>query len=645
MTETVRYSRIYLEDLDVGAGAGQVVLADGRVVTLSQVNLDLISDQLSRAAALLPYKVLGTRWYGMAGYRNLTDALAAIGTNTATLLVTTATSISTNTTIPTNVTLWLMGEGSFAVASGVTLTLSGPLMAAFRTIFTGSGTVKFTYNVETYPEWWGGIGDGSTDSTSAIQSAITSHPTQGGTLRLLAGTYNHSTTLTRTAPLQILGAGIDVSILQLTAASSLLHGISGTTTLRVKDITVQTQTDVTTAHLMNGIRLNLDGTGLTGRQIHIENVKVRGYNACLYCDGGADYGIDRAIYRNVDLKASGPGTTYVGGGACYMNRVSQGEISLATIDQNNTGEHAIYCFGQKDIYLENLKITNASGTEIQAIKLVGDGVAANQAFGTWSIRNVNFADCTNGILIGTYGTETLRAVTIDNIGAKDIDGTTNILGVVTVSAAGTSTINSVLVNNLYLENLGYQGMHVMTSAGGTVGRIEFANVWAKNWSTASGGTYTLMGTSGTGTFNHIHLRNVYADGNSNGRTIVGSAGQASTVTYLTWDHLKEINTTAVGRPVIHNDDDTTPSMAIGAYHYINNSNSTTITRLDDVQLGHVYTLAFANGNTTLDEGSGFILDGGVDLTGSSHDFVQLICTDDTPGATVCKQLTPTSVNS
>ena len=146
MTETVRYSRIYLEDLDVGAGAGQVVLADGRVVTLSQVNLDLISDQLSRAAALLPYKVLGTRWYGMAGYRNLTDALAAIGTNTATLLVTTATSISTNTTIPTNVTLWLMGEGSFSVASGVTLTLSGPLMAAFRTIFSGSGTVKFTYN-------------------------------------------------------------------------------------------------------------------------------------------------------------------------------------------------------------------------------------------------------------------------------------------------------------------------------------------------------------------------------------------------------------------------------------------------------------------------------------------------------------------
>jgi hypothetical protein len=645
VTETIRYSKVYLEDLGLGAGSSQVVLADGRVVTLSQVNLDLISNQLAHAAALLPYKVLGTRWYGLAGYNTFDEALDAIGSDTRTLLVTSATSITADTTVPTNVTLWVMGEGSFAVASGITLTLSGPLMAAFRTIFSGSGTVKFTYNVETYPEWWGGIGDGSTDSTTALQAAITSHPTQGGTLRLLAGTYNHSTTLTRTAPLQILGAGIDVSILQLTAGSSLLHGISGTTTLRVKDITVKTQTDVTSDYQMNGIRLNLDGTALTGRQIHIENVKVRGYNACLYCDGGTQYGIDRAIYRNVDLKANGPGTTYTGGGSCYMNRITQGEISLATIDQNNTGEHAIYCFGQKDIYLENLKITNASGTEIQAIKLVGDGVAANETFGTWSIRNVNFSDCTNGILIGTYGTEVLRAVTIDNIGAKDIDGTTNILGIVTVSAAGTSTINSVLVDNLYLENLGYQGCHCITGASSTIGRIEFSNIWAKNWSTASAGTYTLFGTSGTGTFNHIHLRNVYANGNSNGRTIVGSAGQASSVSYITWENLKEISTTAVGRPVSHTDDDTTPSMAIGTWHYINNSNPTTVTRLDDVQLGHIYTLQFANGNTTLDEGTGFLLDGGVDFVGSSHDFIQLMCTDDTAGATVMKQVSQASINS
>lgn len=644
MTETVRYSRIYLEDLDLGAGSGQVVLADGRVVSLSQVNLDRISDQLSRASTLLPYKVLGQKWYGLAGYATLDEALDAIGTDTRTLLVTTATAITTNTTIPTNVTLWVMGEGSFTVSSGITLTLSGPLMAAFRQIFSGSGTVKFTYNVETYPEWWGGIGDGTTDCTTALQAAITSHPTQGGTLRLLAGTYNHTATLTRTAPLQVLGAGIDVSILQLTSTASLKHGISGTTTIRVKDITVQVQTALTSNLQMYGIRQDLDGTGLTGRQIHIENVKVRGYNACLYCDGGSQYGIDRAIYRNVDLKAAGDGTSYIGS-CLYMNRVTQGEISLVTADQNNTGEHAIYCFGCKDIYLENLKITNVTKSESQAVKIVGDGVAANESFGTWSVRNVNFSNCTNGVLIGTYGTETLRAVTIDNIGAQDIDGTTNILGVVTVSAAGTSIINSVLCNNLYLEDLGYQGMHCSTAVGATIGRVEFANVWAKNWSTASSGTYTLFGTSGTGTFQHIHLRNIYADGNSKGRTIVGSAGQASSVSYITWEHLKEKNTTAVGRPVAHTDDDTTPSMAIGQWHYINNSNPTLITRLDDVQLGHVYTLQFANTNTTLDEGSGFLLSGGVDLTTSSHDFVQLICTDDTPGATVCKQLTPLVANS
>lgn len=645
MTETVRYSRIYLEDLDLGAGSGQVVLADGRVVTLSQVNLDRISDQLSRASTLLPYKVLGQKWYGLAGYNTLDEALDAIGSDTRTLLVTTATSVTTNTTIPTNVTLWVMGEGSFSVSSGVTLTLSGPLMAAFRTIFSGSGTVKFSHNVETYPEWWGGIGDGSTDCTTALQAAITSHPTQGGTLRLLAGTYNFTVPLDSNAPLQIIGAGIDTSILQMTASASGKHGIECEVTLRAKDFTIKTQTDLTSNYLMYGIRLDLDGTGLIGRQIHIENVKVRGFNACLYCDGGSQYGIDRAIYRNVDLKANGPGTTYVGGGACYMNRVTQGEISLGTIDQNNTGEHAMYCFGCKDMYLENLKITNVTSDESHAIKLVGDGVSPTNAYGVWSINNVNFSNCTNGILINTFGTEVLRAARITNIGASDIDNTVNVAGTIWVGTSGTSTINSVLVDNIYFENIGIQGLHCASASGATFGRIEFSNIWAKNWSTSSAGTYTLFGTSGTGAYHHIHLRNIYADGNGNGRTIVGSAGQASSVSFITWEQLKEINTTAVGRPVAHTDDDTTPSMAIGRYHYINNSNPTVVTRLDDVQLGEVYTLAFANSNTTLDEGSGFILDGGVDLVGSSHDFVQLICTDDTAGATVCKQLTPTTVNS
>lgn len=628
MTETIRYSRVYLEDLDIGAGTGQVVLADGRVVSLSQVNLDLISDQLSRVSALLPYKVMGTRWYGLAGYKTLDDALAAIGTDTRTLIVTTPTDISINTTIPTNVTLHVTGEGSFAVAASVTLTLSGPLEASFRQIFSGDGTVRFTYNVEVYSEWWGGIGDGATDSTEAIQAAINSGPSQGVVLRGLAGTYNFNDTLTRTVPLQILGAGIDVTTFQMTTSASLQHGISGTTTLICRDFTLKMQTALTTNSQMSGIRMDLDGTGLTGRQIHIENVKVRGFNIAIYCDGGTSYGIDRGIYRNIDVQASGDGTSYIGS-ALHMNRVTQGEISLATVDQNTTGEHAIYCFGMRDAYLADIRIRNATKSESQAIKLVGDGVTSTGVFGTWSVRNVDAENCTNGILVQIFGTELLGSAHIENVKCKTITGSATVTGCVHVEATGTSTINSILCNNLYIENTGYQGLHCAAAAGATIGRIEFANVWAKNWSTVSTGTYTLFGSNGVGTFNHIHLRNIYADGNSNGRTIVGVAGMSTTVSRVTWEHLIEVNTTAVGRPVSFTDADTTPSVKLGNHFYVNNTGATTVTALDDMQADETYFLYHANGNTTYDNGASFVSPEAVDITPASGQVMVIYTHDGT----------------
>jgi hypothetical protein len=301
----------------------------------------------------------------------------------------------------------------------------------------------------------------------------------------------------------------------------------------------------------------------------------------------------------------------------------------------------LYCFGCKDIYIDGLNIANVTKSESQAIKLVGDGVAANESFGAWSIRNVNFSDCTNGILVGTFGTETLRVCVIDNIGAKDIDGTANILGCIHISAGGTSTINSVLVNNLYLENLGYQGMHVEAAAGATVGRVEFANIWAKNWGTTSAGSYTLFGTNGTGTFHHVHLKNIYADGNSNGRTIVGVAGQATTVGRVTWDNptLIEVNTTAPGRPVQFTDLDTTPSLKLGNRFYVNNGSATTITRFDDMEIDEVYQLYFANGNTTLDNGANIILQLGSDLTPTSGQVLWFYTHDGTTAYEVNSNLT------
>ena len=132
MTETIRYSRLYLPDLSIGTGSGQVVLADGRVVSMDEVNLDAISDQVAPLAGnLLPYKVLNDKWYGLKGYSTLADALRAIGTDTRTLIITTSTAIDISISIPSNIKLWIVGAGIFVIASGKTLTLNSPGQANF----------------------------------------------------------------------------------------------------------------------------------------------------------------------------------------------------------------------------------------------------------------------------------------------------------------------------------------------------------------------------------------------------------------------------------------------------------------------------------------------------------------------------------
>jgi hypothetical protein len=79
-------------------------------------------------------------------------------------------------------------------------------------------------------------------------------------------------------------------------------------------------------------------------------------------------------------------------------------------------------------------------------------------------------------------------------------------------------------------------------------------------------------------------------------------------------------------------------MNIGRHYYVNNASGTTITRFDAVINGEEYILEFANGNTTIQNGARIFLAGGSNFVGSSNDFLRLLCTDDTAGSTIMKEL-------
>src|SRR5437870_4482009 len=129
-------------------------------------------------------------------YTSVSAALAAIGTSERALVIPSAQNVTSDLSIPANVTLKFTGQGQLYLRAGTTLTILGPIEAAIRPIFVGPGKISFNahsyltpFLKEVYPQWWGAQGNGTADDTAAIQAAIDSLPYTGGVISIPNGTY------------------------------------------------------------------------------------------------------------------------------------------------------------------------------------------------------------------------------------------------------------------------------------------------------------------------------------------------------------------------------------------------------------------------------------------------------------------------
>lgn len=593
-------------------------------------------------------------WVNISRYGNsLSSAVSTIGSVTkVTLVISSPISVPGNVTVTGNITFSFKGAGGLSIANGVNVAYAAGSYEVDdirRQRFSGLGTFNGSNLSEVIPDHWGADYTGTSDSTDAIQAAIASLPsTKGGKLKLLSGIYDFDTTIEVDRPLTIEGQGIGATILNMTAASSLNHGIlSEDPSLTVRHLTIQVETPLTVNHQMYAIRMNLDGSGITGgRFLHIEHVKATGWNAGFYCDGGSGYAIENAFYDHFWIQSSGPAADYIGS-ACYQNRPRNGYIGRGIIDQNDTGEHAIYCFGPRSMTVEKLVISNASRGESQAVKIVGDGAGgSSNVYGTWTVRDIDFDDCFHGVLIGLFATEQLSTVEVANIKGRDITGSTSILGgLVTVSVAGTSTIEQVRITNIDGKNMGYQAVHFTGANGALIKLAVIDGMTLYNWSTASAGTYTAVGASGANILKFLILKSVYADGNSNGRSIwsVNGFGGYGTerLTMFRYDNLIMVNPNnstnylADQMPAI-NAADATPTLRFGTKYKLTNGSAQNITAFDDLVLGDTYVLYATDGNSTLKDGTNLVLTGSADWNPADTDVFTGFCLDGTKMIQVSK---------
>lgn len=175
-----------------------------------------------------------------------------------------------NLTITANITLDNSDGSGVFVVTGQTLTAVGPVVSPPRQMFfnatAGLGTVSFTGNkklTEVFPDWWGAVGDGVVDSTTAIQSALTAVVTAGGTLRFPVGTYKTTApiTLINKGNFGIVGAGKLSTIIQ---PSTALVGLSVFKFSNCRDFYVRDM----------WIQGNASGVPLSGIQSKVESPRT-----------------------------------------------------------------------------------------------------------------------------------------------------------------------------------------------------------------------------------------------------------------------------------------------------------------------------------------------------------------------------------
>ncbi len=108
----------------------------------------------------------------VSSFGSLTSAISTVGATELTLLVNSPITVSSNTTIPTNVNVSVLKGGTFAISSGVTLTMPAPDAGEY-TIFTGLGNVLFTKGRYAVLDWFGADPTGVADSTTAFIKIVT----------------------------------------------------------------------------------------------------------------------------------------------------------------------------------------------------------------------------------------------------------------------------------------------------------------------------------------------------------------------------------------------------------------------------------------------------------------------------------------
>ena len=224
----------------------------------------------------------------------LQETVDGVGTNEDTIVIDHHIPVESNTTIPTNITLYFVSPGKLAVAAGVDLAIDGFVNASPVPYFEGAGNVLINSGQDIYADWFG-------DDGAAIQKAIDA--CSGGRIKLLNKQYDFSQTVFGKKGIIIEGVFASQSDLNVNSGTIINYeGPFGGDVFDFQSVTffgLKNLVIVGNGQADCGL---ITGHGIRAKYSVVENLLIQG------CDVGVDLGnTDDISIRNIVTKNCGTG--------------------------------------------------------------------------------------------------------------------------------------------------------------------------------------------------------------------------------------------------------------------------------------------------------------------------------------------------
>ena len=424
---------------------------------------------------------------GQPGFTNLSTAKVSIGSTPATLTYSTNQLVNT-LTIPKNIELKQINGAIITVASGQNLSFQRQPQLSNGQAFTGTGTV--TGLRESHPEWFGAVGDESTDDTVAVQAAA-----DAGTHLKLSRKHAITKLILRQNNLVVSGDTPDACIncTDGTGATfTCVNIVENYTGITLKNFTIKGRATTEPAG-PNPVRGIVVGTNAAGTA-H----SALTYDAYAVIDG-------------VHITGNTPGTNGFNLGV-QMNMAGKSKLINSTID-SLYGIHSSYGYGAVvngigQTVLNNLFNSTISGQGRHAVYLTNnpsdvtvdnntaynfqsEGITSSNAGASTdrniSITNNKLINClasdgsANAAVIGVQGIKNAKVLGNTIIGSIGIgirvSYSGSFLGADNTTVANNSLLN-IGANGILLSNSNYVNIHdntingISLNSAGVSGGIE-----------------------------------------------------------------------------------------------------------------------------------------------------------------------------